>query len=713
MTGGRDRTVLAATIAAALAVVPIGAISVPAGFLLAAYLPGRELVRRLAATREWSPGCRTLIALAASLAIVPVVLNPIWHATHGRWATLAATWGLVVASAALRRGRPLFESDPSADRLFEMRHTRWAAVFAAAIIVCGCIFTYWPTELLGYPVATQIHDFVKHYAVMDSLGRRPLPLGNVFYAEGADAPVYYYHFFYLIPATVRLWSGHAVGIELAFGVQAALVGLASVGLVYVVVKRFAGEQAATLAAALASVIGGLDAIPVIGMFIRGDYVVTLDAWAVVEFRIHNFLSQVIWSPQNCQGAMIALLSVWMLSTHGLWRGWWAWGPLLGASCLGSSIWVSLGVLPAVSLWVVIELWRRRRDGRACARLLAAATGVAALMLIISLPSLMGYAEMSARHGRSLTSQWDARHNLSVLGRLAAPGVLANVLDYPMILALEYGAKIVLPLMLPWTVWRRVWRDDGLRLWCIASAIALIGYPVLRSNFYYNDFGQKISLLPLTLGAALAGCVVAATPGPRRWWNPLGWSLGGGRADGRSKAAAWIAGALLVAGLPVGIYEIPATFGRRYIEEWLASRGSHGAELRDERAALSFMRHELPADAVVQADVTPARAKLAQLVRRQIGVMEPQDDVLVFRPADYDRYLECAGAVRYALYESALPGEVYAILRRHRVTHVYAGPIERRRWSGIEKLYDARYFRTVFDTEYADVVELRAAVSTDQ
>src|SRR5262249_21367594 len=133
---------------------------------------------------------------------------------------------------------------------------------AATIVVFATVGAYWPTQGAHGLSPAIIHDFIKHHAVLLSLERRPLPLGNPFFADQATEPIYYYHFFYLIPATVRA-AAPGLSIELAFGVQAALVALSLAGTATLLVKRVTGSAAcATLAFLLTTVIGGLDIVPV-------------------------------------------------------------------------------------------------------------------------------------------------------------------------------------------------------------------------------------------------------------------------------------------------------------------------------------------------------------------------------------------------------------------------------------------------------------------
>jgi hypothetical protein len=693
MLAPRSTQLAILTLAALLSVLPLGVVSALAGFALLAYLPGSLLIRFLGIENHWSRGGRIVLSVAVSLATVPWFLNPVWHLTHDRFVVLAAVWCALVALLMLRKDAPsLIKPDGV---FFEHKSTKILAGVIAAVVVIATLLPYWPTELYGYPVACQIHDHIKHHAILYSLEHRALPLGNVFYADGAETPVYYYHFFYLIPATVRLWTNHAMDLELAYGLGSALVALSTAGLAYAFVKRFTGgESPAALTATLFTVVGSFDLFPLIIHVIKiAKPVLVQDAWAIHQYRLHNILNQMMWAPQNVIGILVVLVGVYVLSARGRWRGWFVFGPIWGASLVGSSIWVAIGALPALAIWALTK-----------PRLLFGAVCVGMLMAAVAAPTLMGYLEADSRHGGSLSAQWDV-NAYATLGRLVGPGILANWLDLPVRLVIEFGAKIVFLPLVPLVLWRKMWRDDGLRWLFIAAIISVVGITIFHSNMKYNAYGQRIIMLAMVFTAIMAGCAVANSPGQATWWNPLGWELAKPNLSRRWRV--FIVGSLLI-GCPMGFYEAPLMAVRRYFKEWWWP-GQRSAELQaeveDEQAAHLFMRYELPADAVVQGDVWEDRALLAQIARRQLGVIEPQDDVMVFDPPDRQAYLDCVEEIRTTLRDGASAAETYEVLRRHGITHVFLGVIENRDWANVDRFDDTRYFNTVFRSHAIRIVAL--------
>jgi len=702
LTSSRSYGWLLPTLLAALAATRYAPLATPATLVLLCYLPGRYLASGFGIAAGWSAAGRFVLAVASSLAIMPVLLNPLWHLTNDGWWLLAAVWLLLTIAGPLYQGCSLRRSSANADPTPEralFTHTRAKIVFAAlaALVAFAAIGTYWPTELHGHPTPALIHDFIKHHAVLFSLEQRPLPLGNPFFADSAAGPVYYYHFFYLIPATLRAIVP-GVSIELAFGIQAALVGICTAAMFYLIVKRFTGgDGPAMLAALLATVVGGLDVIPVL-MF--GMKVITLDAWADTLVRIHNLLTQIVWTPQNVQGLLIILLGVYVLSAKGWWHGWFVLGPLLAAALIGSTVWVAAGVLPGLVAFVMIEVWRKRREPAAALLRLLQGGGVALLMLGLSLPSLLGYLEMSHRHGKGLTAAWPYQEH-ALLGKLAPPGVVANLLDLPWVLVLEFGPLLLFPLLVPRRVWRRAWDDSGLRLLLISTVLTLAGFVTLRSHFTYNDFGQKIILAAQAAGVILAAAVlsprlVRPTPG-----NPLGWTLHEETPARWRRPLGVFIGLILLLGLPVGLYQSPLAAVRRYV----LLDDITGLATREAATGL-FMRHDLPAGAVLQADPGAERVWLAQIARRQIGVMTLERDTMVFYPANVAAHERTLQEVTTVLREPVAAERCHAALRSHGITHVFVGTIERDAWSGLDKFADERYFECVFEDEMTAVYALR-------
>lgn len=680
MLATRKSTITTLIILTACATIPYWPIATLAGFLLIAYLPGRLLLRRLGIEQHWDQPGILVFSIAVSLATMPFLLNPAWHITHDRFIMLAY---VTLINTVLILLRPVSGGEPETP-FFEHKRTKMLAVVIVGVVATGTIIPYWPTELFGYPIPCAIHDHIKHHAMLHSMEQRHLPIGNLFYAPGADIPVHYYHFFYLIPATVRLFTAHAhaLDLELAYGIGSALVGISFVGVTYAFTKRFTGaESNATLAAVLVSLVGGLDIIPLINHMIElGAFVIIQDAWAAQHYRLHTFLNQMIWAPQNLIGTLVVLLGMYMLSARGAWRGWFIIGPIWGAALVGSSIWVAIGALPALAIWTLTK-----------PKLIPKAAIVAILMTAAAYPSLAGYLEASARHDGSLSMIW-ARNRFSTLGYLVEPGILANWLDLPIRLIIEFGAAMFF-VFLTREQWRKIWNDNGVRWLMFGATIAVVGITIFHSNMKYNAFGQRIMMLAMLFFTLATSQLIKPEFGKRRLWNPMGWSFR--LSVPRPAVGAFFI--LAIIGLPISVIEAPGSAFKRYLK-------SPPAEA--EGNAFRFLRHELPPDAVLQGSTDEYGAYLAQIARRQIGVIGPQEDVMVFDPPDRDPYLECFHDVAATLQQSESAAETHATLNRYGITHLYLGLWESRQWLHLERFGDERFFEILFEQGDVRIVRLK-------
>jgi hypothetical protein len=271
-----------------------------------------------------------------------------------------------------------------------------------------------------------------------------------------------------------------------------------------------------------------------------------------------------------------------------------------------------------------------------------------------------------------------------------PGPLANLLDLPWMLFFEMGALLVLPLLSGASGWLRGWRDSGIRLLLITGMIAIAVFPVARSNFEHNDFGQKVMLVALVAGAVMGGMAFDSWPQWRR----------------RTRALVVL---VVVLGLPISIHEAPLTAVRRWVDPHgtlarLAPTDS--ALFAAESAAYRFLRDELPPDAVLQPHWDHRRLKLVQIARRPLGVTALERDTRVFIGPDLGAHEAALNAVSAALQDPSSPGALFATLRAHRITHVFMGEIERTSWGAVTALSDARYFRAVYDRDGVAVIALQ-------
>ncbi len=684
-------------------------IAVPAVWLLVNYWPGRLAAELLGIDRDWDRLGRQVLFVCLSLAVAPLFLHALWTYTHDELALLLSLMGVLFvgqAWVALRRARrrPAPAPTEAPLRFSDGSGTQIAFLALAAFLAACCLLTQWPTVIDGVALPVALHDYIKHHAVMLSLELRPLPLRNVFYADGFDTPTYYYHLYYLAPATVRVVCP-GVPISLAYGLQQATVATGLIGVAWLMIKRLTRADAPALWAALfMSVVGGLD---VVMLLVRGSRSITLDAWADPLVRIHNLLTQIIWTPQNTQSLLIALVGAFLLSRIGWRRAWFVLGPLLMTNLIGAGVWVAMGVAVGLLLWTPLTILNAPDTWRGMIRRFGGAAAVGLLMAVFAGPLLLGYAEMARRTGRGLTAIWPELP-ADAWPVLFAPGPLANLVDLPRLMLLEFGALLALPLLLPRRVWRIVAADAGWRLLLICAGVALFGFVTFRSTFSYNDFGHKIMLLAQVCGALLASLVFWRGPAPSagrlNTWAPIG-------------PARWVAVGVIfltvALGSAVGVFQTPLAAIRRWTPPdsqfaWLIPERAGVA--RAEAGLTEFVREDTPRDAVIQPDCGPERVYLPQLTNRRLGIAILDPDTEVFYPRDAAARAATLAEVQAALSQWGNAARAAETLRAHGVTHVYVGVIERERWTpaALEKFSDAAHFEQVYTDSVGAIFRLRPA-----
>jgi uncharacterized membrane protein len=160
---------------------------------------------------------------------------------------------------------------------------------------------------------------------------------------------------------------------------------------------------------------------------------------------------------------------------------------------------------------------------------------------------------------------------------------------------------------------------------------------------------------------------------------------------------------------VGLFQSPLAAVRRYIaKDSLLGALAHSDALRAAREAGAgrFLRHNLPPDAVIQAHPFEQRLELAQIARRQIGIMVLEQDTMVFYPTDPAAHQQALEAIAEVLEEPVGAPRCHEILRAHGITHVFVGTVERELWQGLDKFGDPRFFERLFHDHESSIYELR-------
>jgi hypothetical protein len=646
------------------------------------WLPGRSILRLLrpptAPGREW-------VSVALSFALMPLALHWLWECSNDRWVllgVLVAINVLLLVAAARWGGAVLPVS-----AMFRDRRQAWLlagmVVWAAGTAFLG----YWVPMADGRILSNPSGDYIKHHAVVWSLVNARLPLESIFYAGEPGTPYYYYEQFYLIPATFRIMGGPGVSIAMAFGLASAIGVVVFMMLVFLIARHvLEANGPALLAVACVSVIGGWDVVPTtIRFLVSHAPVVVLDSWCPVAWRIHNLLNNYFWCPQHVAAASVLLLCAYLFqqSPRAIW--WLVIAPLAAASVFGTSVYQAMIFFPAGGVFALIELSRARRTpGQGAGRFALASVVIAVAGLAIMWPRIGEYREMASRFPGGLTLRWD-RFELAFVGRLVAPGPLANLLDAPWMAMIDFGLGGLGCVLIARPAWRRMWTDPGSRLLVLTGGLGVAAMWVVRSDVNAYDYGFRLASIPAMVVTAIAAGFLLVPVMVRPWalrWRRVILVLG------------------IVLGAPVGLYEAPGLALRTLVE----SKPEAG-----EAGALRFIRKHLPADAVIQAD--PSRVRLPQLIDRPMGVVGPEDPhVTVLCPRNRPRMLAAARQVE-AAFKASDDREAHDLLAQLGARYVLVGPVERGRIAGAGRFKCSPWFRMLYDDGQAAVYELVDAHAT--
>ena len=663
-----------------LAPIPIVAVLAALALLL---LPG-FLAIRLIPSLGAGYG-RIFFVIAASLTLLPPILNVVWLTTVDRTIVIGVLVALCAILSLVRgaRGGPADSLRASATRT-----VRWG--FAAMVGYVGlCVAAhFWVPEFTA--AVRPAHDYIKHHAILFELDRHPLPLRSPFYA-GADNEHYaYYHYFYLWPAALRVISSDAISRAGAIASASALTSVALIGLTFVLARRvFRSDHGAWLAAACVSIVGGWDILPnLVHVALGRAPAIVLDSWLPPPWRIHSLATQFVWCPQHVAALLALLFGAEALSRAPRGAHWLILGPLLAAYIFGASAFVSMTALPAAAIVALGIALQRREPGAQPAR--GAVVGSLLLMLALAapliLPQLAGYREMKQRVGSGFTPAWE-RLPQALLGRLTPPGPLANLLDAPWLLLVDFGLPMIALLLLSRGGWRRMWDDLAIRLLLIAGAAGLIGTYLLHDRTHDFVYGFRVCVMALNVAAAVA-CAAF-------------WSEGAVRGLARRRRTLIVSVGLTL-GLAVGLYELPLQAFRTLLQQ---------SPYAAEKPLIQFLRTQTPAASVIQGH-PDRRIEFLQLAERRFGVAEPLNPhVQVFTPKDAAAFRAAYERVS-AAFRTPDARAAFDALHRAGIEYVVVGAIEAGQFGDCRQFDVRQYFECVFRDAASRVYRLREAPMAD-
>ncbi|MGW8281579.1 hypothetical protein ACWGK7_19065 (plasmid) [Sphingomonas aurantiaca] len=364
----------------------------------------------------------------------------------------------------------------------------------------GLAFAWWGIVAFAYVDADwsgglnqsfAVLDLVKHAAVVRTIAQDGLPLHDMFFARPGIAGYYYY--FYIGPALIDWIAREAIDARTAFMAASFVTGL-----VFPQLMMLVGTKAALVEVGLSRrffrigillcTVSGFDLIPgVLAYLMNGTTLVQLDWWSE---ETRWALTSIVWVPHHVS-ALIAVFvgTLVLLEGTGIKArpkcvGIVTLSGLAFATAFGSSIWITVGAAPILTIWWLMGL---RRPDMPRVWMLPASGGIA---LVLALPQIHDLIAGRAAAGFPLAvyarpfgqakpfspSLWDTLIRIALL-----PGVFA----------IEFGLFALGTAAFVATGRARTnWDNPVGRLLIVGAVVSLVAASFVRSTVINNDFGWR-------------------------------------------------------------------------------------------------------------------------------------------------------------------------------------------------------------------------------
>jgi hypothetical protein len=402
-----------------LTFVPFSPVAMVGGLALITILPGAQLSRGLGLYHQrWDFGA---VALSVTLGLVTSPILIYWSSllfsfSRGLLLIVFPLYIIVLAGWVSRNDTidragqdKLIVSDGPPDS------PPWGWLIAALLIgftALGVFLAYFELETVNgfYPV--QMEDWQKHYGVVFALRYTGIPPTSMFfYGMFPQEKLVYYYFLHLNGATLDLLQSGEPFLHNAFVTVIVLASLCFSSIFFLLAQTiFHSQRVALWSLAFATVIGGLDVVPIVhrtiqkyrehfpdgplpaGVFLPREHI---DNWvSALSLRMNTFFAHHIWVPQHLTGLTILCLGGYLYLKVKDRRKLLFILPLLLFALLGHSTWIAAVVSGCLFLFALIQIVATGyNQGLATARTLFFSYAVIALaFLVIAAPfifSLIG------------------------------------------------------------------------------------------------------------------------------------------------------------------------------------------------------------------------------------------------------------------------------------------------------------------------------------
>lgn len=712
-----------------------------AGFLL--FLAPGWQVARLLGLRHKRGYALAWIALGLSLALAPVVVywTGIVLGFHPL-STAAAMAGVVLLAGALARLRPASQPAPVDGLPWQERRSRWLAGLLLAALAVMVAVPYIQVTLRGALYPTEINDWAKHYTVVWLLEQSGIPPRNLLYPPQREEPFVYYYFFHIVVATLRLWSGQALGMVSAFVIVTLLAVMDLAVLLGLLVQRlFRQERAALWSLVFVTIATSFDFLSILPQTME---ILLAQGWTLRAFvglspvfncqdRLVSLYSAYLWAPHHVAAGLVFLLLALLLSLLGQTRRLAALLPLLLVALAGYSVYVAVPVFAALAIYALLDVAARGRSvpgrrGRAIATALAGWAGVAGAFALLSLPYLRDLLVVTSAESAGLTL-YIARNGRTwytggVALHLLGDHRITRLLDAPAHYLLHLGPALILGAA-GWLLYRpeahrqrtgspatethTSQRDGSHRTSperLAARFLALGGGAALLLTLFVassgsltgvtcNDFRMR-GALPLQIALACFAGLAMSTSAPRST-GPRRDAMTG---NSRWRRLLYTLALLLV--LAAGLNTARAFAG------WGLSRFVQQSAVSPQAlAALRFVRDQTPPEAIIQgAGNRYPRDRDLHLYADRVSRLEIGSFPLLHVSSDA---FYSDGYLVYQAFVTPDAQESWRLWRELGVDYIFVGPEERtlyRQESDLGQLDDARYFEPVYNASPYHIYRVR-------